>query len=815
MALKSTRTLGKVVFLSLFVLGISSAADDLNNSYNAGIGAADQSKSVLTSGQRDKLYAPLTSDTQMTTLDGSKSGKVKFGCKDATTFKLDFYFVPKGNNTYGLIVKKGDGIVLLNTDNVSYQDNAGTHTGIAISGVCDNGIAYCKDGVWDSQHCYYFKYVADSNGNLSLSQVWLKDSSSRDLGQCSCTDASCGWVNIVPYSYVVGGISAALMSANPKYQMSSGNWDSSQFKYTYYGMDNSNCTAASGNPYSPGDDNPSRFYSPGGGDVDRGTVDSVIAQQSSNNNSPYSIATKLQNVQYDKNGTTIQVSKPNLPYCFVNSDIGIQQEIVDPVLKSCKLKSGWVDYHNGCAFGFVCNSDGTSCVGNNMAHGCFNDGQYASVSISGLTVTWFGEWYGDDWDRPASVTTTLNQCGDISQFLYYAIGSYPATPVYNCSPVCPSGYNGPYYDSQTRSYYCIKGLTKVSAQYPCSPSSYTCSGGGGLFRWGNAILIGTTCYTTNWTATIYAYTDPIYTCPPGYTMVGSSCKRDKAVLVSNDGCTPYKSKSECHVYNKWICKRGETNQQNCINASFSSSDFQSPPNQMVRNSAKISDGSNYPVQCYNTSTDVAAYQICESPTSALVYRTTQVLASDGSAALNYSPNSPASAAAAGNGSFSVLDGRFTVLYQYQCDTSTGVDIERSKATMASLSMNGNTATFSDPAHPEKGTQTLTTPKISSCLDTFCLVKETGSTTEVNSDSTNKGQTQGGTTVLYDKRRCERTSNLKYNDNTTPSFTCPVNTGETILANCDCEENIDALTNHTISVLEAVDQMTKDWICSSN
>jgi hypothetical protein len=47
------------------------------------------------------------------------------------------------------------------------------------------------------------------------------------------------------------------------------------------------------------------------------------------------------------------------------------------------------------------------------------------------------------------------------------------------------------------------------------------------------------------------------------------------------------------------------------------------------------------------------------------------------------------------------------------------------------------------------------------------------------------------------------------------FTCPVNAGETILANCDCEENIDALTNHTISVLEALDQMTKDWICSSN
>jgi hypothetical protein len=223
---------------------------------------------------------------------------------------------------------------------------------------------------------------------------------------------------------------------------------------------------------------------------------------------------------------------------------------------------------------------------------------------------------------------------------------------------------------------------------------------------------------------------------------------------------------------------------------------------MVRNGAKISDGRNYPVQCYNTSTDVASYQICESPTSSLVYRTIQVLAGDGSAA-------------AGRGFFSVLDGRFTTLYQYQCETSTIMDIERSKGTMASLNMSGNTATFRDPAHPEKGTQVITSPKFSSCLDTFCLVKTSYSTTEVNADSTNKAQTQGGTTVLYDKRKCVRTSKLNYNDNTTPSFTCPVNAGETILANCDCEENIDALTNTTISVLEATEQMVKDWICSSN
>jgi len=357
----------KIFLLSLLTLSVVDAAD-MDSSYNAGINAADQTKGVLTSGQKDRLYAPLTSDTLMTTLDGSKSGRVRLWCKDATNFRLEFYFIPKGNNTYRLMVKKGDGTLLLDTDNITYRDgfldNSITHKGIAISGVCENGVVYCKDGVWDNQHCYYFKYVADSSGNLSLSQAWLNHSSSADLGQCNCTDASCGWNNIVPYSYVVGGIAKALMSANPKYQMSSGNWDSSQLKYTYYGMDNSNCTAASGNPFSPGDDNPSRFYSPGGGDISRGAVDSVVARQSSNENSPYSIATKLQDVEYTKDGKVIRVAKPDSPYCFVSNDIGIQQETVDPVLTTCKIKSARIRYYRGgCGFSMRCNVNGTSCGG--------------------------------------------------------------------------------------------------------------------------------------------------------------------------------------------------------------------------------------------------------------------------------------------------------------------------------------------------------------------------------------------------------------------------------------------------------------------
>ncbi|MCI4435629.1 MAG: hypothetical protein JHC33_02290, partial [Ignisphaera sp.] len=475
------KNFGMAFSLILLTLSVVNAAD-MDTPYNAGISASDQTKGVLTSGQKDKLYAPLTSDAPMTTLDGSKSGKVKFGCKDATTFRLDFYFVPKGNNTYGLIVKKGDGTLLLNTDSVVYQNYAGsrvTYTGIAISGVCDNGIVYCK-GAWNDQNCYYFKYVADSKGNLSLSQVWLQDSSSRDLGQCSCTDASCGWANIVPYSYVVGSIANALMSANSKYQMSSGSWDSSQFKYTYYGMDNSNCTSASGNPYSPGDDNPSRFYSPNGGDIDRGTIDSVTAQQSFNNNSPYSIATKLQSVQYSKNGTTVQVSKPNFPYCFVSNDIGVQQEIVNPIVGGCKLKSThlyWPYYYSGaCSFNIACNSDGTYCHGDQQ--GCDGCGEWITVTVDGTKINVWGTTRGEgcDWDDFRSVT--LDQCGSV-----------------------------------------IVPLPGVST---------------------NA----------------YIDTEPIYTCPSGYTMVGSSCKRDKAVLVSNDGCASYENNSECHVYNKWICNRG-------------------------------------------------------------------------------------------------------------------------------------------------------------------------------------------------------------------------------------------------------------------
>ncbi|MCI4435628.1 MAG: hypothetical protein JHC33_02285 [Ignisphaera sp.] len=724
MALKSMGIIGKATLLSLFVLGVSNAAD-MNGSYNAGIGAADQTKGVLTSGQRDKLYAPLTTDTQMTTLDGSKSGKVNLRCEGANPFTLDFYFIPVGGNNYRLVIKKDDGSVVLDTNNVTYNESLNVNssgflagsssTGIAISGVCENGLVYCQNGIWDENHCFYFKYVADSNGNLSLIQVALKKDSSNTLGQCSCTSESCGWSNIVPYTYVVGGVSRALMSANPKYQMSSGSWDSTQFKYTYYGMDTSNCTSASKNAVAPGDDNLSRFYSPNGRtDIDRGTVDSVISRQSQNNNSPYSIATKLQNVQYDKNGQTIKVSKPDLAYCFVNNNISIVSAHPPPNI----------------GFRYII----VKCSDNTFRVGCDSSGTHCG-EVCGTCD--YDTADGDPGQDTLCVTASTN--GSIVSLHY-------------------------------------RGYDDVSpSSGPGNTSDYNAS----IDSFGGSVSI-----PSGFDSSVVSLTG----------VVG-----ERAILITNDGCTPYENNSKCHILNKWICNRGETVPENCISLGTidGGSGSVNAPNQLVRNGAKVSNGSSYPVQCYSYSTGVASYQICESPTSALVYSTT---GGDFDAA-------------AGSGSFPVLDGRFTVLYQYQCEDDSSADIERSKSTMASLNMNGNTAIFNDPAHP--GTQTISSPKFSACLDTFCLVKTSCSTTEVNADSTNKAQTQGGTTVLYDKRKCERTSNLNYNSDATPSFTCPVNAGESILANCDCEENIDALTNTTISVLEAVDQMTKDWICSGN
>jgi hypothetical protein len=738
MVLKSVRTLRKAAFLSLFILGVSSAADDLNKSYSKGIEAADQTKGVLTdeNGQKNKLYAPLTTDTEMTTLDGSKKGKVNLRCEGANPFTLEFYFIPKDDhNNYRLIIKRNNGSVVLDTNNVTYQKmsvtNTGimttvTYTGVSISGVCENGIAYCQDDKWDEDHCYYFKYVADSSGNLSLIQAELKKDSSNDLGHCFCTSKSCGWVNIVPYTYIVGGVSRALMSANPKYQMSNGYWDSNQLKYTYYGMDISNCSSASKNSVAPGDDNLSKFYSPNGGDIDHGTVESVTYKQSQNKNSPYSIATKLQNVHYDKDGKTIKVAKPDLSYCFVSNDV----EMV-PAYSSSNI--GFKYIRVKCAdntFRVKCDSSGTSC------------GETCDVC----------DFDGNDGDHDCSKNY--------------------------CDKLCITAkVNG----STVKLDY--KGYDEINNAYPNSTSSYTAS----ISSFGSSIS-----FSSGFGDDVVSLTG----------VVG-----EKAILKTIDGCSAYKNNSKCHVLNKWICNRGETNPDNC--AKLGTIDGLSDPNvlkaqnQLIRNGVVISDGSQYPVQCYTYPTGIATYQVCESPTSALVYN---AIGGDIDAS-------------AGSGSFPVLDGRFTILYQYQCDDDSSIDIERSKGTMASLNMNGNSATFTDPfkdpKHPEKQTQTISSPKFSSCLDTFCLVKTTGSTTEVNSDSTNKGQTQGGTTVLYDKRRCAKSSTLNYNDDSKPLFTCPVNTGEAILAACDCEENIDALTNTTISVLESVEAMVKDWICSEN
>jgi hypothetical protein len=160
-------------------------------------------------------------------------------------------------------------------------------------------------------------------------------------------------------------------------------------------------------------------------------------------------------------------------------------------------------------------------------------------------------------------------------------------------------------------------------------------------------------------------------------------------------------------------------------------------------------------------------------------------------------------------------GWFYVKRKYICGiNNSSIDFSRAQGVMSSMNVSGNSATFFDPANSDKGVQSVSGPAHTDCVKKFCAVKAPVRTTEVYSDSSNKSTVQGGVTYSLEKRECTTSGSLTYNTSSnTLSYTCPVGAGETILAGCDCESNIDAMTTTTISVLNVVDQAVKDMICS--
>ncbi|ABL01365.1 conserved hypothetical protein (plasmid) [Pelobacter propionicus DSM 2379] len=187
-------------------------------------------------GFNDNISTPLTSNaTLLKTIDGSTSFSADLATPSSNKF-LDLVIQPSPTGDLQLAMFSIDTNMDGTTDYV-YQVPR------PISGVCGNGYVTCTTGTWSG--CSYYKWISDSNGQLSDVSA-----QSSDLGGCYCINSSCGsnlvWsnANIILKDLGGGGVSA-IQKANIGFMVT--NVSVTPVSISYYGRLTNNATMSTTN----------------------------------------------------------------------------------------------------------------------------------------------------------------------------------------------------------------------------------------------------------------------------------------------------------------------------------------------------------------------------------------------------------------------------------------------------------------------------------------------------------------------------------------------------------------------------------------
>ncbi len=197
---------------------------------------------------------------------------------------------------------------------------------------------------------------------------------------------------------------------------------------------------------------------------------------------------KQPTVDYAIDATTIQFSSPISTPSMLNDNPIFKAASALQFLTggtACKLKYAGITYffRAPCSVALKCNEDGTYCAWGND---CNKDWAYASVRLDGNTIYWYATWYGNKWNRPSSAVSTIEQCGEARQVLYYGARVYD--PYWGCDKYVCERWCYDYWEG----YYCC--------QWRCLSYSYGCHGG--LYLEGK-------CYSGGeWVALMTVYTEP-------------------------------------------------------------------------------------------------------------------------------------------------------------------------------------------------------------------------------------------------------------------------------------------------------------------
>lgn len=156
------------------------------------------------------LSLPITSPTQMKTIDGSTSFNAQLSFPSSNRF-LEVFVQPSATGDLSTVIA-GEDLDMNGSIDYSFQ------LPFPVSGVCANGIIGCTPGSWSN--CNYYEWTATTEGKVSL-----LGSSALKLGGCYCINTSCGsnlvWTNL---SHVLkdlgGGMVGAIQKTNPSFTIS-------------------------------------------------------------------------------------------------------------------------------------------------------------------------------------------------------------------------------------------------------------------------------------------------------------------------------------------------------------------------------------------------------------------------------------------------------------------------------------------------------------------------------------------------------------------------------------------------------------------
>ncbi|KLE06338.1 hypothetical protein N5U00_08095 [Aliarcobacter butzleri] len=201
------------------------------------------------------VAAPLTSNSDFKTVNGSKSFKANLTCNETIKPFLEISYSGTSDITIN---------VSIDTDLNGSKDKIFSFDGV--SGVGTNGIIKCSTNSW--KNCKYFLWNI-SNNNLTLSETVL-----TNLGGPYCINSSCGSLSVNQKINVLdtigGAISSMYQSSNSNYLITKTQNDGN--KIVFYGQNYQDCTNYK-------EQAPSKSH-----DLD---TTNVIASQSKDENSVY------------------------------------------------------------------------------------------------------------------------------------------------------------------------------------------------------------------------------------------------------------------------------------------------------------------------------------------------------------------------------------------------------------------------------------------------------------------------------------------------------------------------------------------------